>query len=96
MNKVARIITIVLIISLLTSNYVYAGTKMQNGAIGAAGGAMVGGAAAWYIGGIGIACCGTAVGLPAGIALITVGVVVGASVGFLGGAATGNSYETED
>ncbi len=62
-------------------------------AVGAGTGAVVGGTAAATIGGVGIAACGTGVGIPAGVVcLLAAGVC--AVVGGAAGAAFGTSDET--
>ena len=78
-------------------NHDVAGTKGRNAAIGALGGSAAGGAAGLLIGGIGVALCGTGIGIPAGVMLIG-GAVVGAGAGATAGAAIGTpaySYQTQ-
>ncbi|MBM3859987.1 MAG: hypothetical protein FJ395_10095 [Verrucomicrobia bacterium] len=71
-----------------------AGTKGRNAALGAAGGAVLGGGTAATVGGgIGVALMGTGVGIPFG-ALILLGVGLGAGAGGLAGAASGKSATT--
>ncbi len=70
------------------------GTKGRNAAIGAGGGGVIGGIAAFVIGGIGIGLCGTGIGIPAGAAMIATGAAVGAGTGAVAGAALGDSAKT--
>lgn len=67
------------------------GTKGRNAMVGAATGGILGGIAAFVIGGVGVVAMGTGVGAPAGIGLIALAATVGAGGGALVGAATGTS-----
>ena len=66
------------------------GTKLKHVGVGAGIGAALGGAGAATLGGIGIAACGTGIGIPAGIVMIA-GALLGAGAGGMAGAMTGKS-----
>ncbi|MEQ1533394.1 MAG: hypothetical protein HOO97_09885 [Sideroxydans sp.] len=66
-------------------------TKGKNAAIGAAGGAAVGGGVAALVGGVGVVIAGTGIGLPAGAAMIAVAAAIGGVTGGVVGAATGET-----
>ena len=66
------------------------GTVVKNAAIGGAVGATAGAATGAAIGGIGIAACGTGIGIPVGLVCIGLAAIMG-TAGAAVGAATGES-----